>query len=404
MRTRPAAAGGSPIFEDRVRLAKPTLPDFEALAPDVRGVLASGYLSKGRNLGAFEEALAAHLGVRHAVAVSSGTTGLMLTYQALGLAGEVILPSFTFMATAGALVWAGARPVFADVDAATTNLDPDSAEAAVTPRTSAIVAVHNHGNPADVARLGELAARRGLPLIFDAAHALGSLYQGRPVGPHGDVNVFSLSSTKLLAAGEGGVVATDDDALAERVRLGREYGNSGGYDSAFAGLNGRLPELSALLALHGLPLLEGAARHRNRLADLYREELGGVPGVGLQQVREGDRSSYKDFSITVEPTAFGLTRDELAAALEAENVETRKYYDPPAHRQTAYRSFAPADEELPNTEWLSRASLSLPIWSDMEPGVVSGICAAVRRAHEFAGEVREALGRGEAACFTGTRP
>lgn len=183
MRSRPAATGGAPIFENSVRLAKPTLPDFEALEADVRGVLASGYLSKGRHLGAFEEALSAHLGVRHAIVVSSGTTGLMLTYQALGLAGEVILPSFTFMATASALVWAGAHPVFADVDVATTNLDPHSAEAAVTPRTSAIVAVHNHGNPADIARLSEVADRRGLPLIFDAAHALGSLHQGRPVGP-----------------------------------------------------------------------------------------------------------------------------------------------------------------------------------------------------------------------------
>jgi dTDP-4-amino-4,6-dideoxygalactose transaminase len=404
MRTRPAAAGGIPIFKNRIRLAKPTLPDFEVLEADIRGVLASGYLSKGQHLGAFEEALAAHLGVRHAVAVSSGTTGLMLTYQALGLEGEVILPSFTFMATAGALVWAGARPVFADVNAATTNLDPQSAESAVTPRTSAIVAVHNHGNPADIARLSEVANRHGLPLIFDAAHALGSLYQGQPVGPHGDVNVFSLSFTKLLVAGEGGVVATNDDALAEHVRVGREYGNSGDYESAFAGLNGRMPELSALLALHGLPLLEDAARHRNRLAEFYREELGGLPGVGFQEVREGDRSSYKDFSITVEPTTFGLTRDELVLALEVENIETRKYYDPPAHQQTAYRRFAPADEELPNTAWLSRASLSLPIWSDMDPGVVSRICAAVRRAHEFAEEVREALGRGEVACATGTRP
>jgi dTDP-4-amino-4,6-dideoxygalactose transaminase len=404
MHIRPAAAGGSPIFENKVRLAKPTLPDFEVLAAGVRGLLASGYLSKGLHVAAFEEALAAHLGVRHAVTVSSGTTGLMLTYQALGLAGEVILPSFTFMATASALVWAGARPVFADVDAATTNLDPHSAEAAITPRTSAIVAVHNHGTPADIDRLSEVAARRGLPLIFDAAHALGSLYQGRPVGPQGDVNIFSLNSTKLLPAGEGGVVATDDDALAERVRAGREYGNSGGYESTFAGLNGRMQEFSALLALHGLPHLEGAARHRNGLAARYREGLGELPGVGFQQVREGDRSSYKDFSITVEPTVFGLTRDELAAALEAENVETRKYYDPPAHRQAAYRQFAPADEELPNTAWLSRASLSLPIWSDMEPGVVSRICAAVRGAHEFAEEIRRAFGRGEAVCATGTRP
>jgi dTDP-4-amino-4,6-dideoxygalactose transaminase len=391
MKRRPALAGGSPIFENLAPVARPALPDFEALAPEMRDVLASGLLSKGRHLRDFEEALAAHLGVRHAVAVSSGTTGLMLTYQALGLKGEVVVPSFTFMATVSALVWVGARPVFADVNAATTNLDPEAAESVMTDKTSAVVAVHNHGNPADVDGLRSLAERHGVRLVFDAAHALGSLYEGTPVGPQGDANVFSLSFTKLLVAGEGGVVATNDDALAEQVRFGREYGNTGHYDSAFAGLNGRMGELAALLALRGLPRLEAGARHRNRLAELYREELGDLPGIGFQRVRAGDRSSYKDFSVTVEAGAFGLTRDELAAALEAENVETRKYYDPPAHRHTAYRRFAPPDEALPDTMLLAARSLSLPIWSDMEPAVVSRICAAIRSAHESADEIKAAL-------------
>lgn len=404
MSKRPALTGGRPVFAEVVRLARPTLPDYETLEGGVRDILRSGLLSKGRHLRAFEEALAAHLGVRHAVAVSSGTTGLMLVYQALGLRGEVVVPSFTFMATVSALVWAGARPVFADASASTANLDPEAAEAAITDRTSALVAVHNHGNPADVEGLRALAERRGLRLVFDAAHALGSLYQGAPVGAQGDAHVFSLSFTKLLVAGEGGVVATDDGALAERVRLGREYGNTGDYDSAFAGLNGRMGEFAALLALRGLPMLEAGARHRNRLAELYREELGGVPGIGFQRVREGDRSSYKDFSITVEAGAFGLTRDVLAAALAAENVETRKYYDPPAHRQTAYREFAPADETLPNTMLLAARSLSLPIWSDMEPAVVSKVCAAVRSAHESAAEINAALGVKGSARATGTHP
>jgi dTDP-4-amino-4,6-dideoxygalactose transaminase len=401
MKKRPALAGGSPVFENLLRVARPALPDFEALAPEMRDVLASGLLSKGRYLRAFEEALAEHLGVRHAVAVSSGTTGLMLTYQALGLKGEVVVPSFTFMATVSALVWAGVRPVFADSNQETSNLDPEAAEAVITDQTSAIVAVHNHGNPADVEGLRALAERRGLRLVFDAAHALGSLYEGAPVGPQGDANVFSLSFTKLLVAGEGGVVATDDEGLAEQIRYGREYGNTGNYDSAFAGLNGRMGELAALLALRGLPLLEAGSRHRNRLAELYREELGDLPGVGFQSVCAGDRSSYKDFTIKVEAEAFGLTRDELAAALEAENVETRKYYDPPAHLHTAYRRFAPPDETLPGTMLLAARSLSLPIYSDMEPAVVSKICAAVRAAHESAGEVRAALEAEGVAFATG---
>lgn len=397
MSKRPALTGGAPLFENLLRVARPSLPDYDALAGDVREILGSGFLSKGRHLRSFEEAVAEYLGVRHAVAVSSCTTGLMLAYQALGLAGEVVVPSFTFMATVSALVWAGARPVFADVDAAPTNLDAAAAEAAITPRTCALVAVHNHGNPADIAALRELAARRRLRLVFDAAHAFGSLHRGAPVGAEGDASVFSLSFSKLLVAGEGGVVATDDDALAERVLVGREYGNSGAYDSAFAGLNGRMGEFNALLALGGLSRLEAGARHRNLLAELYRAELASVPGVGFQQVRANDRSSYKDFSIVIDPRAFGLTRDELARALEAENVETRKYYDPPVHRQTAYAQFARANDRLPNTDLLSRASLSLPVWSDMEPAVVSKVCAAVRSAHESADEIGAALARGVAA-------
>src|SRR5262249_48212087 len=151
--------------------------------------------------------------------------------------GEIIAPSFTFMATVSAAVWAGLRPVLVDVDRRTHNIDPAAAERAITPKTSAIVAVHNFGNPADIGRLEEIAAKRGLKLVFDAAHGFGAEYQGAPVGPQGDVHVFSLSPTKLVVAGEGGIVATNSDAVADKLRCGREYGMGGGYDSLFAGIN-----------------------------------------------------------------------------------------------------------------------------------------------------------------------
>jgi dTDP-4-amino-4,6-dideoxygalactose transaminase len=260
-----------------------------------------------------------------------------------------------------ALVWAGLRPVFADVDFGTTNLDPVAAEAAITPRTTAIVAVHNFGNPADITALQAVADRNGLKLVFDAAHAFGSLYGEVPVGPQGDANVYSLSPTKLLMAGEGGIVATNDDELAASIRMGREYGNSGRYDSAFAGINARMPELSALMGLHSLQRLEAAAQRRNETAALFREELGNLPGIGFQEVRPGDRCSYKDFSITVDAGRFGVNRDDLAAALEAATIDTRAYYDPPVHRQTAYRQYD-TRYHLPNTERLAARSLSLPIW------------------------------------------
>jgi dTDP-4-amino-4,6-dideoxygalactose transaminase len=390
MNGKPALLDGDLIFDHKIQLVCPSLPSLADLAEGARNILTSGMVTKGQHLHDFEAAVAEHLDVKHAIAVSSCTTGLMLTYQGLALAGDVIVPSFTFMATVSALLWAGLRPVFADVDVGTTNLDPAAAEVAITPETSAIVAVHNFGNPADIAALQAVADRHGLKLIFDAAHGFGALYQGVPVGPEGDAHVYSLSPTKLLIAGEGGIVATNDDSLAQNIRVGREYGNSGNYDSAFAGINARMPEFNALLGIHSLALLQDAARRRNEVAALYHEELGTLPGVSFQEVCAGNRSSYKDFSITVEPNAFGLTRDELALALAAENVDSRKYYDPPVHQQTAYRRYDDG-RPLPNTEWLSTHSLSIPIWSSMSDEVAQGICHAVQRIQEHAEAVRDAL-------------
>jgi dTDP-4-amino-4,6-dideoxygalactose transaminase len=384
MMNKLAILGHSPVFENKIHIVKPVLPDMSYLADEIGGILESGMVTKGQHLVAFENAVAEHLRVKHAVAVSSCTTGLMLTYQGLGLTGDVVVPSFTFMATVSALVWNGLRPIYADVNFGTTNLDPKAAEAAITPETTAIVAVHNFGNPAEIEALQEVADRHNLKLIFDAAHGFGALYKGVPVGPQGDAQVYSLSPTKLLISGEGGIVATNNDDLADSIRLGREYGNSGNYDSAFAGMNARMPEFNALMGFHSLGLLEEAAQCRNDSVDIYHEQLGQIPGVAFQVVRPGNRNSYKDFSITIDPEEFGLNRDEIAQALAVENIDTRKYYEPPVHRQTAYNHFPQAANGLPNTELLSERSLSLPLWSRMEYDTVLGICKAVRQIYESA--------------------
>lgn len=388
----PAVLGGTPTFPKKVNIVRPILPDFSELADGVQQIVSSGMVTKGVHLKTFERAVEEHLGVKHAVAVSSCTSGLMLTYRTLGLTGDVVVPSFTFMATVSALVWSGLRPVYADVRPGTTNLDPEAAEAAITPQTSAIVAVHNFGNPAEIDALQHVAERHHLKLIFDAAHGFGALYQGVPVGKQGTAQVYSLSPTKLLIAGEGGVVATNDDNLAANLIMGREYGNSGNYDSAFAGLNARMPEFNALMAYHSLNRLESAAQSRNQTADLYCEMLSGLPGVYFQEIEPGNRSSYKDLSIVFDPVEFGLNRDELAAALALENVDTRKYYEPPVHRQTAYQHFYDG-RPLPHTEWLANNSLSFPMWSHMEQDVVISICEAIRRIFHHQKSVRVRIGQ-----------
>jgi dTDP-4-amino-4,6-dideoxygalactose transaminase len=390
MTVKPAILGGRPAFEEKLQIVRPVLPEFSEIQAGVQEILSTGMVTRGRFLESFENAIQEHLGVRHAAAVSSCTTGLMLAYRGLDLTGEVIVPSFTFMATVSAMVWCGLRPVFVDVDPQTTTLDPSLVEAAITSHTSAIVAVHNFGNPACIDDLQEIASRHQLKLLFDAAHGFGALYQGKPVGGQGDAQVFSMSPTKLLISGEGGIVATNDDELARKVRIGREYGNDGSYDSIFPGLNARLPELSALMGLTSLKHLEHAAAMRNQTAALFREQLQQVPGIGFQEVRPGDRNSYREYSITIDPDSFGLGRDMLAQALMLENIDTRKYYDPPVHRQTAYKEYY-RGQALPVTDWLASHSLSLPMWSNISSEVTVKIASAIRLIHEHAGMVREAL-------------
>jgi dTDP-4-amino-4,6-dideoxygalactose transaminase len=411
------SAADSAAAEIRVPFVRPALPSWEAFGPAAAEILASGRLTKGPFVDRLEKAIAARLGVRHAVAVSSCTVGLMLVYKGLDLSagscrsrraagsacavgsmepltrfgtvrsgvrseplGEVVVPSFTFLAGPAAIVWNNLRPVFIDVDPHTTNVTPQAVAAAITPRTVAISACHNFGNPCDVPALAAVAAEHGLPLIIDAAHGFGATTHGRAVGAGATAQVFSLSPTKLLVAGEGGIIATDCDCLAHFVRLGREYGNDGSYDALFAGVNGRMPELSAAVALSSLAMLDDVANRRREIAARYRHELEQLPGIGFVESAAGSLSCHKDFSITIDPARFGMTRDSVRRALAARGVETRTYYDPPCHRQTAFEHFYDRTRPLPGTELLSARSLSLPIGAHVDESVVDDVCEAVANA------------------------
>jgi len=388
----PAILGGPAAFPDRLHLLRPTLPSYCDLEPRLRELYTSGMLTKGPILTDYERLLAQHLGVRHALGVSSCTAGLMLVFD--GFRGaDIVLPSFTFMATAMAAVWAGLTPVFADVDPETWCLSPAAAEAAITPETALVTPVHIFGNPADTEDFYALGRRRHLALVYDAAHGFGALRDGAPLGREGLAQVFSTSPTKLLITGEGGVVATDDDALAERVVVGREYGNPGDYDPLFAGLNARLPEASALLGLTGLALLDGEAEQRNALAGVYRGLLGALPGIAFQRIRPADRSSFKDFSVRIRAAEFGLTRDQVATALAAEGIDTRAYYVPPVHRTRAFAAVGPAFEErLPQTAALCDEILTLPDYGRLTAEHVERVAACMMALHERAPSVRQALG------------
>jgi dTDP-4-amino-4,6-dideoxygalactose transaminase len=376
---RPAIDGGRPLFPDGLPLARPAIADPAAVAEATAAILTSGVLTNGPTVRRLEEQAAEYLGVRHCVAVASCTAGLMLVLRASGLSGDVVLPSFTFSASAHAVAWNGLRPVFADIRPDDLLLDPEAVARSAGVRTSAILATHTYGTPCDTEALGALARRNGIRLFFDAAHAFGSRRGPTMVGGFGDAEVFSLSPTKVLIAAEGGIIATNDDTLADRCRMGRDYGNPGDYDTRFVGLNARMSELHAATALASFADLEERIARRNQLAERYRKALGDLPGIDFPAVADGDRSTYKDFTILVDAERFGMDAAALAGALAAEGVQTRRYYAPPVHRQRAYRWVGPANGALPETDRAAARVLTLPLWTGMADEQVDRVGQAVGR-------------------------
>lgn len=389
----PAIAGGRPMFERRLPIVSPEgLPGDEFLR-DVQDILQSRQLTNGAYVHEFEEAAARYLNVPHCVAVASCTSGLLLTLRALDLRGEVIIPSFTFYATAHSVTWNGLKPVFADCDPETFCVNPETVRSRLSPNTAAILAVHLFGNPAFVKELEEFAACSGIHLISDAAHAFGSDTNGRRVGTFGTAEIFSFSPTKLLVAGEGGLVATRDGNLAQRLRAARNYGDAGNYDPELVGLNARMTEMHAALALHGLQGLNARIERRNELRLHYQQRLQSVPGLSFQQIRPGSRSACKDFAVLVDEAAFGMPRTWLFDALQKENIEVRRYFWPPVHRQKLYGEIWDK-RPLPTTERISDNILNLPIYSSLSDENVDKVCDAVLRAYEFAkrGDIAKAQG------------
>jgi dTDP-4-amino-4,6-dideoxygalactose transaminase len=381
----PAILGGSPVFPDGLPFVRPAIPEAEAVLDRIRNVLDTGMLTNGPLVRELEERAAEYLGVRQCIAVASCTAGLMLVLRAANLSGDIILPSFTFAATAHAVVWNQLRPVFADVDAKTLTLSPEAVLRAIGVRTSAILATHIFGTPCDVEGLAAVARNNGVRLFFYAAHAFGSKHEGAAVGRFGDAEVFSLSPTKVLVAAEGGLIATNNDYLAERCRIGRDYANPGDYDCRFIGLNARMSEVHAAIALASLDGLDDRIDRRNVLASQYGEALSGIRGISLPSVPIGDRTTYKDFTVLVEPREFGLEARELATALAAEGVQTKRYYSPPVHQMQAYRSLVSPNGSLPVTDAASSRVLTLPLWAAMTEEQVRGVASSVARIHRFLG-------------------
>jgi len=390
---RPAILGGTPAFDEPLPVIRPTIAPIEEWEADLRAVLASGIVTVGPVNARLERAVADYLHVPEVVAVSNCTSGLMLAIQALGLQpnAEVIVPSFTFAATVHAVVWNALRPTFADSRLDTCTIDPESVEKAITNNTGAIMATDIFGLPADVEPLTRIAERHGLPLLFDSAQSLGATYRGTRVGGFGAAQVFSMSPTKLVTALEGGLIATRDSAVAARLRRGRDYGkNTDGMDMEFVGLSARLSEVHALVAHANFLRIDDLLQARRDRIRSYHERLSALPGVRFQVIPSDRTTSGNYMVVFVEADGFGLTRNELYEALACENVQTKKYFHPPVHRQTAFRQWHDG-RPLPAAERLAEEGLALPLWSHLDAASINRVAAVIALLHEHAPEVRSAL-------------
>lgn len=370
----------SPVGQ--VYVAQPTMPDYHLLDEKFRKIVASRMLTNFSDYAQqLELNLEELLPVKKALSFPNGTTALMMALRALDIEGEVILPSFTFSATGHAVLWNGLKPVFVDIDPETFNIDPFDVEQKITRNTAAVIGVHVFGNPCEIHELEAIARRHNVKLLFDAAHALGSLYKGTPIGGSGSAECFSLSGTKVVTSAEGGIVTSNDEQMVKVLTMGRNYGAASDYDCHYVGLNGKMSEFHAAIAIEALNLLPESVRRRNQLAELYKKRLSVIPGITFQKVNEGNLSTYKDYAVLIDPQQFGKTRNELMERLNAEGIQTKKYFHPLLHNMPVFNKFRHHANTLPNSEKVADNVICLPMYSHMQQDTLEKVCFAIYRIH-----------------------
>ncbi len=366
-----------------IPVAKPDIREEDIAA--VASVLRSGNLAQGSITEEFEERFARYIGVRHAVAVSSGTAALHLALVASGIGpgDEVITTPFTFAATANAILFTGAVPVFVDIDAFTFNIDARLIQDAITSRTRALLPVHLYGQPCDMDTISDIAERNGLAVIEDACQAHGAEWDGKRVGSFG-TGCFSFYPTKNMTTGEGGIVTTNDVRIAEHARVLRSHGQTGRYVSEHLGFNYRMSDIAAALGLCQLERLEEYTRARIANARLLTEGLARVPGLLVPQETPWVRHVFHQYTVRVIP-GFPMSREELQAHLVSRGVGTAVHYPRPLHNQPYYRSLGCGKLKLPIAEQAAKEVLSLPVHPGLSRTDIGHIVATLSRLEEFHG-------------------
>lgn len=389
-----AILGGKPAFDNPLHVGRPNIGDPQRLQQLIGGMLERRWLTNdGPLLQAFESRIAERIGVRHCVAVANATLALQLVARGLGLTGQVIVPSFTFIATASALSWQGLDPVFCDVDPATHCLDPARVEELITPRTSAILAVHLWGRICDTEALEVVARRHGIPLLIDAAHAFGSMSRGRMAGCFGAAEVLSFHATKIINSFEGGAIVTDDNSLAMRLQKLRNFGFEGPDSVVDIGINAKMSEASAAMGLTSLESLQDFILWNQKNFTFYCEALSDVPGLRLLSTENDHFWNHHYVVVDVDAEDAGLTRDMLLRVLHAENIFARRYFYPGCHRMPAYVRSARSPARLPVTERVAERILQLPTGTAVGSDDIAKTADIIRRAISVAPELRRKLAK-----------
>lgn len=371
-----AIHGAPPAFLQPLHVGRPNISSREKFLAGVARSLDNQWLTNnGPLVQEFEQRVADQLGVKHCVAMCNGTIALEIAIRALGLTGEVIVPSWTFVATAHALYWQGITPIFADIDPATHNLDPVAVRRMITPRTSGIIGVHLWGRAAPVDELQAIADEHGLKLMFDAAHAFGSSYQGQSIGQFGACEVFSFHATKSFNTMEGGAVTTNDDELAEAMCLMRNFGFKG-YDNVIhPGTNGKMIEVCAAMGLANLDGFDDVVETNRRNHAAYKQALADIPGISVLDYASDERNNHH-YIVLEAGDECPVSRDDIIDALHAENVLARKYFWPGCHAMQPYRDLFPhAGLMLPNTIDVAKRVVVLPNVDKESIGLISKVIA-----------------------------
>ena len=351
------------IKNDTITVTSPLLPDLEEFNDLLRQIWDSKWITNnGQFHQRLEKELAEYLGVPYISLFTNGTLPLLTALQALRITGEVITTPYSFVATTHSIWWNGCKPVFVDIDPKTGNMDPDKIEAAITPKTTAIMPVHVYGKPCDTKRIQEIADRYGLKVIYDAAHAFGVKVDGESVLNAGDLSTLSFHATKVFNTIEGGAMVMHDEATKKRIDYLKNFGFAGETTVVGPGINSKMDEMRSAYGLLNLRQVDAAIEARHKVAVRYRDALRSVKGISFFDDMPGVRHNYSYFPVFVDAEEYGMTRDELYSKMKAANVLGRRYFYPLISEFSTYRGLESAKpENLPNAHRMADSVVCLPM-------------------------------------------